>query len=148
MRSLKRSGVVVSWRNALGRTGRRGIDGTVLLFTMYGVTGPGMLREMGTGPTHMREIGQQLLGDRRLDPWTGSQLPDVARTRQVANDGLDPQAKKILAEDDSIDHEYLPIAGLTTFTGASAKLIFGEASPAIKAGLVSTYVSPRAESRE
>jgi aspartate aminotransferase len=61
---------------------------------------------------------------------------------------LGTQAKQILADDDSLDHEYLPIAGLPTFTSASAKLIFGEDSPAIKEGLVSTYVASRAPCEE
>ena len=54
---------------------------------------------------------------------------------------LTRQAKVIISQDNSLDHEYLPIAGLPTFTGASAKLIFGADSPAIKEGRVSTYVA-------
>ncbi|BGP14423.1 hypothetical protein JCM10213_004546 [Rhodosporidiobolus nylandii] len=42
------------------------------------------------------------------------------------------KAKQILANDDSLDHEYLPIAGLPSFVSATSKLIFGEDSPAIK----------------
>ena len=34
--------------------------------------------------------------------------------------------------DASLDHEYLPIAGTPSYTRAAAKLILGEASPAIK----------------
>ncbi|GAA6063248.1 hypothetical protein JCM10212_003611, partial [Sporobolomyces blumeae] len=48
------------------------------------------------------------------------------------------KAKKILADDDSLDHEYLPIAGLPSFVDASAKLIFGKDSAVIKEGRVST----------
>ncbi|KAL8286388.1 hypothetical protein RQP46_004405 [Phenoliferia psychrophenolica] len=48
------------------------------------------------------------------------------------------KAKVLISQDNSLDHEYLPIAGLPTFTGASAKLIFGADSPAIKEGRVST----------
>ncbi|KAM0754790.1 aspartate aminotransferase [Meredithblackwellia eburnea MCA 4105] len=48
------------------------------------------------------------------------------------------KAKVIIAQDNTLDHEYLPIGGLPTFTSASAKLIFGENSPAIKEGRVST----------
>ena len=47
----------------------------------------------------------------------------------------------LIAQDNSLDHEYLPIAGLPTFTSASAKLIFGADSAAIKEGRVSTYVA-------
>ncbi|GAA5979485.1 hypothetical protein JCM11641_005409 [Rhodosporidiobolus odoratus] len=48
------------------------------------------------------------------------------------------KAKKILADDDSLDHEYLPIAGLPSFVSATSKLIFGAESPAIKDGRVVT----------
>lgn len=49
------------------------------------------------------------------------------------------QAKVIIANDDTLDHEYLPIAGLPAFTSATGKLIFGEDSPAIKEDRVTTY---------
>lgn len=39
--------------------------------------------------------------------------------------------------DPALNHEYLPIAGLGTFTSASAKLMFGAESPAIKENRVS-----------
>ena len=39
--------------------------------------------------------------------------------------------------DPALNHEYLPIAGLGTFTSASAKLMFGVESPAIKENRVS-----------
>ncbi|GAA5821423.1 hypothetical protein JCM11251_004616 [Rhodosporidiobolus azoricus] len=48
------------------------------------------------------------------------------------------KAKQILADDDSLDHEYLPIAGLPSFVSATSKLIFGEDSPAVKEGRVVT----------
>ncbi|KAK4051899.1 Aspartate aminotransferase, cytoplasmic [Microbotryomycetes sp. JL201] len=48
------------------------------------------------------------------------------------------KAKKILADDDSLDHEYLPIAGLPAFTSATSKLIFGADSAAIEEGRVCT----------
>ncbi|KAK4702646.1 hypothetical protein P7C70_g3576, partial [Phenoliferia sp. Uapishka_3] len=48
------------------------------------------------------------------------------------------KAKMIIAADNTLDHEYLPIAGLPSFTSASAKLIFGADSTAIKEGRVST----------
>lgn len=53
------------------------------------------------------------------------------------------QAKILIANDDTLDHEYLPIAGLPAFTSATGKLIFGEDSPALKEGRVSTCVPPR-----
>jgi aspartate/tyrosine/aromatic aminotransferase len=48
------------------------------------------------------------------------------------------QAKKILADDESLDHEYLPIAGLPAFTSATSKLIFGADSKAIQEKRVCT----------
>lgn len=48
------------------------------------------------------------------------------------------QAKAIIAADETLDHEYLPINGLPSFVSASAKLIFGEGSAALKEGRVST----------
>ena len=44
----------------------------------------------------------------------------------------------IIANDDTLDHEYLPIAGLPAFTSATGKLIFGPDSPALKEDRVST----------
>jgi hypothetical protein len=88
------------------------------------------------------------VGPRAGDTQDGSSGRGNGRDGAAANDGLGTQAKQILADDDSLDHEYLPIAGLPTFTSASAKLIFGEDSPAIKEGLVSTYVASRAPCEE
>ncbi|CEQ42206.1 SPOSA6832_03994, partial [Sporobolomyces salmonicolor] len=48
------------------------------------------------------------------------------------------KAKAILANDDSLDHEYLPIAGLPSFVSATSKLIFGADSPALKEGRVAS----------
>ena len=48
------------------------------------------------------------------------------------------QATQILLEDPNLDHEYLPITGLPTFTSAAAKLILGADSPAIATGRVSS----------
>ena len=39
--------------------------------------------------------------------------------------------------DPALNHEYLPIAGLGTFTSASARLMFGAESPVIKENRVS-----------
>lgn len=41
------------------------------------------------------------------------------------------QAKAIIQDQEAIDHEYLPIAGLPDFTTASPKLIFGSNSIAL-----------------
>jgi len=41
------------------------------------------------------------------------------------------QADEILRSDPALNHEYLPIAGLATFTSAAAKLILGADSPAL-----------------
>jgi aspartate aminotransferase len=37
----------------------------------------------------------------------------------------------MIVDDVTLDHEYLPIDGLLTFTEASARLILGDGSPAI-----------------
>ncbi|KDN44729.1 putative aspartate aminotransferase, cytoplasmic [Tilletiaria anomala UBC 951] len=47
-------------------------------------------------------------------------------------------AKKVLLEDESIDHEYLSITGLNDFTLSAAKLILGKDSKAILEGRVSS----------
>ncbi|KAI7888574.1 aspartate aminotransferase [Mucor mucedo] len=44
------------------------------------------------------------------------------------------KAKTILFNDESLDHEYQPIAGQPSYTHAAARLILGEDSPAIKEG--------------
>lgn len=41
------------------------------------------------------------------------------------------QADAILRDDPDLNHEYLPIAGLQTFTSAAARLILGADSPAL-----------------
>ncbi|ODQ49814.1 PLP-dependent transferase [Saitoella complicata NRRL Y-17804] len=42
------------------------------------------------------------------------------------------KADDLLRSDPTLDHEYLPIAGLPAFTSAAAKLVLGADSPAIK----------------
>ncbi len=42
------------------------------------------------------------------------------------------KAEQLLANDPTVDHEYLPIDGLKSFYDASAKLILGDDSPVIK----------------
>lgn len=49
-------------------------------------------------------------------PWV---LPAVRKT------------EKAIINDPEIDHEYLPIDGLASFTEASARLVLGQRSPAI-----------------
>ena len=44
------------------------------------------------------------------------------------------QATSILLNDETLDHEYLPITGLAEYTAASAKLILGPECSAIKEG--------------
>ncbi|KDR81509.1 hypothetical protein GALMADRAFT_221371 [Galerina marginata CBS 339.88] len=44
------------------------------------------------------------------------------------------KATSILLNDETLDHEYLPITGLADFTNAAAKLILGADSPAIMEG--------------
>ncbi|KAF7304800.1 Aspartate aminotransferase [Mycena kentingensis (nom. inval.)] len=48
------------------------------------------------------------------------------------------EATRILLNDESLDHEYLPITGLPEFTTAAAKLILGPDSPALADGRVSS----------
>lgn len=47
------------------------------------------------------------------------------------------QAEAILYSDPNLDHEYLPIKGIPTYTAASAKLILGADSTALQDGRVS-----------
>lgn len=46
------------------------------------------------------------------------------------------QAEAIIAADETLDHEYLPITGLSEYTSAAAKLIIGADSAALKEGRV------------
>jgi aspartate aminotransferase len=48
--------------------------------------------------------------------------------------GKSTKATSILLNDETLDHEYLPILGLTDFTSAAAKLILGAGSPATNDG--------------
>jgi len=41
------------------------------------------------------------------------------------------QAEKLIAEDQTLNHEYLPVAGLPSYRSAAAKLLLGEDSPAV-----------------
>ena len=56
------------------------------------------------------------------------------------------KAEKILAADETVDHEYLPIDGLKSFCEASAKLILGEDSDVIKEKRVSDSITTNLKS--
>jgi aspartate aminotransferase, cytoplasmic len=73
--------------------------------------------------THPKKInlGVGAYRDNNGKPWV---LP-VVKKAQVS-----------VANDDELDHEYLPIDGLKSFTTASAKLILGDDSPAISSSRV------------
>ncbi|KAG6335395.1 hypothetical protein ID866_3690 [Astraeus odoratus] len=61
--------------------------------------------------------------DNNNKPWV---LPVVAKATQI------------LLNDPTLDHEYLPITGLPTFTSAAAKLILGPNSQALSEGRVAS----------
>ncbi|KAK6021975.1 hypothetical protein OSTOST_12341, partial [Ostertagia ostertagi] len=42
--------------------------------------------------------------------------------------------KSLIAADESLNHEYLPVLGMEAFTEAACHLVLGDNSPAIKAG--------------
>ncbi|KAI5122083.1 hypothetical protein M0805_006065 [Coniferiporia weirii] len=48
------------------------------------------------------------------------------------------KAEQILLNDPTLDHEYLPITGLSEYTSAAARLLFGADSVAIKEGRVAS----------
>ena len=54
------------------------------------------------------------------------------------------KVEKLLVNDPEIDHEYLPIDGLASFTEASARLVLGHSSPAI---LNNRVISPKIVAR-
>jgi Aspartate/tyrosine/aromatic aminotransferase len=48
------------------------------------------------------------------------------------------QAEKELAADDSLNHEYLPVLGLESFSSAATRMLLGgDASPPLREGRVS-----------
>lgn len=49
------------------------------------------------------------------------------------------KVEKLIAVDDSLNHEYLPILGLPEFRSSASKIALGEDSPAILEKRVSTY---------
>lgn len=46
------------------------------------------------------------------------------------------KVEKLLAEDDSLTHEYFPILGLEAFSVAASKILLGDSSPAFAEGRV------------
>lgn len=69
------------------------------------------------------DLGVGAYRDDNAKPWI---LPVVKKAEVVVN------------SDPALNHEYLPIAGLATFTSASAKLMFGAESPVIKENRVAS----------
>ncbi|KND00863.1 uncharacterized protein SPPG_03967 [Spizellomyces punctatus DAOM BR117] len=65
---------------------------------------------------HKINLGVGAYRDEQGKPWV---LPVVRK------------AEHIIIEDPALDHEYLPIDGLKTFTEASVRLILGKSSPAV-----------------
>ncbi|KAF3927838.1 hypothetical protein ABW20_dc0102753 [Dactylellina cionopaga] len=63
------------------------------------------------------DLGVGAYRDNNAEPWI---LPVVKK------------ADKIIRADPELNHEYLPIAGLASFTSAAAKLVLGSESPAIR----------------
>ena len=53
------------------------------------------------------------------------------------------QAEKIMAEDKTLNHEYLPVAGLPAFREACCRLILGKENKAIADGRVSRRLTRR-----
>ncbi|KAJ3040055.1 Aspartate aminotransferase, cytoplasmic [Rhizophlyctis rosea] len=73
---------------------------------------------------HKINLGVGAYRDNDGKPWI---LPVVKR------------AEHILVNDPNVDHEYLPTAGLPSFTDAAAKLIFGADSAALKEKRVGAF---------
>ncbi|OWP05873.1 hypothetical protein B2J93_991 [Marssonina coronariae] len=63
--------------------------------------------------------------DQKVDLGIGAYRDDDAKPWVL------PVADELLRNDPALNHEYLPIAGLATFTSAAAKLILGADSPAL-----------------
>jgi aspartate aminotransferase len=49
------------------------------------------------------------------------------------------KAERMVVDNPQLDHEYLPIDGLAEFTEASARLVLGNDSPAIRDGRVRAF---------
>ena len=79
------------------------------------------------------DLGIGAYRDDNAKPWV---LPVVKKVFVLLKMLRNPltihfQADEILRNDPALNHEYLPIAGLATFTSAAAKLILGADSPAL-----------------
>lgn len=66
--------------------------------------------------------------DKKVDLGIGAYRDDNAKPWVLP---VVHKADELLRNDPSLNHEYLPIAGLATFTAAAAKLILGADSPAL-----------------
>ncbi|TVY57327.1 Aspartate aminotransferase [Lachnellula suecica] len=66
--------------------------------------------------------------DKKVDLGIGAYRDDTAKPWVLP---VVKKADEILRSDPALNHEYLPIAGLATFTSAAAKLILGASSPAL-----------------
>ena len=66
--------------------------------------------------------------DRKVDLGIGAYRDDNAKPWVLP---VVKQADELLRKDPTLNHEYLPIAGLADFTNAAQKLILGADSPAI-----------------
>lgn len=66
--------------------------------------------------------------DKKVDLGIGAYRDDNAKPWVLP---VVKKADEILRNDPTLNHEYLPIAGLATFTSAAAKLILGASSPAL-----------------
>ncbi|KUJ16495.1 PLP-dependent transferase [Mollisia scopiformis] len=66
--------------------------------------------------------------DKKVDLGIGAYRDDNAKPWVLP---VVKKADEILRSDPALNHEYLPIAGLATFTAAAAKLILGADSPAL-----------------
>ncbi|KAG4424641.1 hypothetical protein IFR04_002174 [Cadophora malorum] len=66
--------------------------------------------------------------DKKVDLGIGAYRDDDAKPWVLP---VVKKADELLRNDPALNHEYLPIAGLATFTSAAAKLILGSDSPAL-----------------
>lgn len=72
-------------------------------------------------------LGVGAYRDNNGKPWV---LPVVKKV-SLTETGIHPKAENLIVADASLDHEYLSIDGLKSFTEASARLILGKDSPAM-----------------
>lgn len=74
--------------------------------------------------------------DKKVDLGIGAYRDDQARPWVLP---VVKKAEEIIFKDPNINHEYLPIAGLASFTSAAQKLILGAHSPAIAESRVCSF---------